>query len=196
MKRFFLLVIFIVAIFHSCPAQSGSTPTVIYDKDFKWTIEIPQGFESVSAEQWAKLQNRGAEAIEKTYDAKVENNAKTIFVFQSDQFNYFESNYQPFDTTEGNYLDNFKKVNDLLYGTFEAQLPKAKLDSVSSSEIIDGKLFQTFEVTITIADNFALKWIMYSRLFGKKEFTVNIMTANKEKRETLLKAWRNSKFVD
>ena len=59
-----------------------------------------------------------------------EDNAKTIFVFQSDQFNYFESNYQFFDTTnDGNYLESFKEVNNILYGTFEAQMKGAKLDS-------------------------------------------------------------------
>jgi hypothetical protein len=141
------------------------------------------------------MQTRGAEAIEKTYDAKVENRATTIFVFQSDQLNYFESNYQPFDSeTEGDYLESFKNVNKLIYGTFEAQLPQAKLDSSSSSEAINGKVFQTFKVNITIADKSVLEWVMYSRLFGTREFTVNIMTADEEKRKILLNAWRNSKF--
>jgi hypothetical protein len=167
----------------------------IVNKDFNWRIEIPEGFESVSAEEWTKMQNRGADAIEKTHDVKVENNAKTIFVFKSDQFHYFESNYQPFDSkTDGNYLENVKDVNQLLYSTFEAQMPGARLDSVSSQETIDGKVFQVFKILVSIPDKITIELLMYNRLFGNREFTVNIMTVNKEKQRVLLNAWRNSKF--
>src|SRR5687768_4122751 len=89
----------------SCAGQS-TTQQKIYNEDFKWTISIPVGFDTVSAARWARLQGRGAEAIEKTYDAKVENNAKTIFIFQKDKFNYFESNYQPYDIArDGDYRE-------------------------------------------------------------------------------------------
>ena len=183
------------SVFQGCHGQVKPAPIEIFNEEFNWRIQIPQGFESVSAEQWMKMQNRGAEAIEKTYDTEVENHSKTIFVFKSDQFNYFESNYQPFDTAaDGNYLENFRNVNDVLYGTFEAQMPNAKLDSASSQETIDGKLFQTFKTTIVIPGKITMEYLMYSRLFGKKEFTVNIMTVDKEKQNVLLKAWRNSKF--
>lgn len=141
------------------------------------------------------MQNKGADAIEKTYDAKVENKAKTIFVFKSDQFNYFESNYQPFDTiTDGSYLESFRNVNSLLYGTFEAQMPNVKLDSSSSQEIIDGKAFQTFKVRIAFPNKMVMDFLMYSRLFEDKEFTVNIMTVDNDKQRVLLNAWKNSKF--
>jgi hypothetical protein len=195
MRLFFLTFLTASIIFQSCKSQPNSNPKTIFSKEFNWRIEIPQGFDSVSAEQWMKMQNRGADAIEKTYDAKVENRTKTIFVFKSDQFNYFESNYQPFDTTKnGNYLESFRNVNILIYGTFEAQMPGAQLDSVSSQESIDGKLFQTFKIRITIPDKMVIELLLFSRLFGNREFTVNIMTVDKEKQRVLLKAWRNSRF--
>jgi hypothetical protein len=110
MRVYFLLLILV--LFSSCKGQNKSEQKVYVNKDFNWTISIPSGFDTVSAANWAKMQNRGAEAIENTYDAEVINNAKTIFVFKSDQFNYFESNYQPFDTTiDGDYLTSCKEVN-------------------------------------------------------------------------------------
>ena len=184
-------------LFLGCTARvlKPAASKEIFNKDFNWRIRIPEGFDSVSAERWAKMQNRGADAIEKTYNAKIENRATTIFVFKSDQFNYFESNYQPFDTaTDGNYEESCQNVNKLLYGTFEAQMPTAKLDSASSRETIDGKRFQTFRVTITIPGKIVMQVLFYSRLFGNKEFSVNIMTVNEEKQKALLYAWRNSKF--
>jgi hypothetical protein len=196
MRTIFSILLILSILFQGCKGQAKTAPKEIFNKEFNWRMEIPQGFESVDAAQWMKMQNRGADAIEKTYNAKVENNAKTIFVFRSDQFNYFESNYQPFDTaSDGNYLESFRAVNNLLFGTFEAQIPNAKLDSASSQEFIDGKLFQTFRVTITIPNKIRMEYLMYSRLFGTKEFTVNIMTVDKEKQKVLLNAWRNSKFA-
>lgn len=195
MKNLFILLTVISNFFISCNGQTKTEKKKIYNKDFKWTITIPSGFDTVSADKWAKMQNRGADAIEKTYEEKVENNAKSIFVFQSDQFNYFESNYQPFDSSEdGNYLESFRGVNNILYGTFEAQMEGAKLDSSSSTTIISGLTFQTFKVAITFPNKMVMNWLMFSRLFGKREFTVNIMTVDKQKEKELLDSWINSKF--
>jgi hypothetical protein len=187
---------FIVNFFlSSCSGQNKIEKKTIYNKDFKWTIAIPAGFDTVDAKVWAKMQNRGAETIEKTYDVEVENQAKTIFVFRNDQVNYFESNYQPFDTTkDGNYIESFREVNKILYGTFQAQMKDATLDSTSSSLLINGLLFQTFKINITLPNKMVLRMLMYSRLFGKKEFTVNIMTLDRNKEKELLDCWLNSKF--
>jgi hypothetical protein len=141
------------------------------------------------------MQNRGTEAIENTYEVQVENKAKILFVFQSDQFNYFESNYQPFDTTkDGEYLESFREVNNIIYGTFEAQMKGAKLDSSSSTQVISGLTFQTFKMSITFPNKLVMNWQMFSRLFGKREFTVNIMTVDKQKEKDLLDSWLKSKF--
>lgn len=195
MRNFCSLFLLLSCLFASCKGQTKAAPKTIYNKDFKWTISIPAGFDTVSAANWAKMQNRGAEAIESTYGAEVENNAKTIFVFQNDKFNYFESNYQFFDTaTDGNYLESIRQVKDVVYGTFEAQMKGAKLDSSSSTQTISGLEFQVFKVVITLPNNIVLNWQMFNRIFGKKDFTVNIMTVDRTKEKELLDAWLNSKF--
>ena len=179
----------------SCITKTKSPAKELVNDEFKWSITIPEGFDSVSPEEWTKMQNKGADAIEQTYDQEIINNAKTIFVFRSDPYNYFESRYQPFDpAVDGDYMETFRTVNGMLYGTFEAQMPDATLDSVSSMETIDGKEFHLFKTTITIPEKLSLELNMYSRLFGKKEFTVNIITADKNKQKELLEAWRHSKF--
>ena len=195
MKHFITVLFFISISVASCIGQTNNGRSNIYNKDFKWTISIPAGFDTVSAEKWSKMQDRGADAIEKTYDQKVENNANTIFVFKNDDFNYFESNYQPFDSLkDGNYLESFQEVNKMLYGTFESQLKGAQLDSVSSTATVSGLTFQTFKVVISLPNKMIMKWQMYSRLFGEKEFTVNIMTIDPSKEKELLDCWLTSKF--
>lgn len=195
MKRYLLLLLITNSFFMKCAGQDKSGKRTIYNSDFKWTITIPAGFDTVSAEKWAKMQNRGEDAIEKTYDAEIQNNSKTIFVFQNGQFNYFESNYQPFDTKEyGSHAENFREVNKILYGTFEAQMKGAKLDSSSSTKKIDGLTFQTYKLAITYPNKMVMTLQMFSRIFGKNEFTVNIMTVDKQKEKELLESWLNSKF--
>ena len=60
-------------MFQSCLGQT-SPKKEIYNKDFNWTISIPENFDTVTAEQWAKIQNKGADAIEKTFEEKIDNN--------------------------------------------------------------------------------------------------------------------------
>src|SRR5882724_2356565 len=178
MKPVLIFTVALVVILAGCKAPSPKR--LIHNKEFDWTITIPANFDTLSPEQRARMQKKGTDAIEKTYDGKVENNAKTIFVFQNDQFNYFESNYQPFNTEkDGNYIEAFRSVNNVLYHTFEVQMPDAKLDSASSQETISGLTFQVFKISIGLPNKMTLEFLMYSRLFDKKEFTVNIMTLDK-----------------
>lgn len=197
MKNVTYALLFMMVLTQSCTAQTAQTTQKqeIYNKDFNWTITIPENFESLSADQWEKIQNKGAEAIEKTYDEKIINRAKTIFVFKSDQMNYFESNYQPFDPeTDGNFEESWKGVGEVLYQTFVAQMPGTQIDTTYTTEKIDNLVFQTYKVKIVYPNKMVLNLLMFTRLFDKKEFTVNIMYVDKLKGEKMLDSWRKSKF--
>lgn len=195
MRNLFIVSVLIFCTLISCKQNLKSEARTIYNNEFKWRISIPSGFDTVSAAAWAKMQNRGADAIEKTVGSEIENNSTTIFVFKSDQFNYFESNYQPFDTAkDGNYDDRFKEVNNILYETFATQMKGAQLDSTSYTENIDGLTFKVFNTEIVFPNKMVMKVHMYSRLFDKKEFTVNILTVDEQKEKELQAAWLDSKF--
>lgn len=195
MNKLKYFLIGLTIIFQSCNGQTAPKKE-IYNKDFNWTITIPENFENVSTEEWAKMQNKGADAIEKTYNEEVVNQAKTIFVFKSDQLNYFESNYQPFDTAiDGDYLESCKNINNILYETFMTQMPGIKIDSTATVEKIDNIEFQTFKMKIEYPNKMVLNAILYSRLFDKKEFSVNIMYVDNKKGEQMLDSWKKSKFT-
>lgn len=195
MKALFFLLVIISTCITNCIGQTNAQQNKIYNKDFKWSITIPAGFDTVNAEKWNLMQNRGAEAVEKTYGEKPVNKSKTIFVFLNNKFNYFESNYQSYDSTkDGDYLETCRDVNNMLYGTLEAQMKGAKIDSSSSTTLINGLVFQTFKLGITFPNNMVLNMYCYSRLFGKKEFSVNITAVDRQKEKELLDAWLNSRF--
>lgn len=194
MKAIYYLLVGMAFILQCCKGQT--TPKKeIYNSDFKWTITIPENFKQVSSEDWAKLQQKGADAIEKTYDEEVVNRAKTIFVFKNDQLNYFESNYQPFDIdVDGDYLESCRNVDNILYETFIAQMPGIKVDTTRTTEHIDGLEFQTFKLTVEYPNKMVLHLLMFSRLFDKREFTVSISYVDKSKGEEMLNSWKKSKF--
>jgi hypothetical protein len=175
----------------------GQTSTIreINNKDFNWTITIPENFENVSSEEWAKMQDKGADAVEKTYGEKIVNQSKTIFVFKSDELNYFESNHQPFDTSkDGDYLESCKNVNDMLYETFKTQMPDIKIDTIRTIELIDNLEFQCFKMKVEYSNKMVLNLLMFNRLFDKKEFAVNIMYVDENKGKLMKDSWLKSKF--
>jgi hypothetical protein len=73
-------------------------------------------------------------------------------------------------------------------------MPGIKIDSVSAIEKIDNLEFQTFKMKVAYPNKMTLNVLMFSRLFDKKEFSVNIMYVDSKKGEQMLESWRKSKF--
>jgi len=189
----YLFIISFAFLMNSCKGQTNKRE--FYNKQFNWKIEIPEGFEKVSSKESKINEKRGTEALEKTYGGKIPNQATTIFEFVNNETNYFDSNYQPFDTiSDGNYLESCKNVNEILYNTFKTQLQDVQIDSATSTETIDSLVFQKYVIKISLPNNMTLSMLTYSRLFDKKEFSCNIMYIDKALGELILNAWRNSKF--
>ena len=164
-------------------------------KPLKWKIFIPEGTTAVSNEEWNKLEKKGAAALEQTVGEKIENTATTIFVVKYDEMNYFEANHQPYDSViDPDYPSYFRSANEVLYATFKEQMPNAAIDTATTEEPIDGLLFQKFRIKITMANNIVLKIIMYSRPFGNKEFTMNMMYIDEDRGFRMMSAWKKSTF--
>jgi hypothetical protein len=195
MDKFKIICIILFLGTTSCKSQTQSNSKIIHNKDFNWTITIPENFNSVNENEWNNTQQKGKNAIEKTFGTEMTNQATTIFTFVSGQFNNFEANYQPYDIEiDRNYLEASNDVNKILYQTFEAQMPQAKLDSISSVQKISGLEFQRFDVIIDFPNGMKMRSIGFSRLFDKKEFTVNITSVDEKTEKQMLDAFLNSKF--
>ncbi len=162
---------------------------------FKWRITIPAGFTNMSPAEYAANQKKGVAAIEKTYDGKVENHSKPIFVFKSDQMHYLESNYQSFNTKiDGDYLKSCRNVNDMIFNTFKTQMKGVQIDSTYSFQIINNLKFNVFKIVVTFPNSMMLNFYMFNRLFINKDFSVVMMYADKEKGEAMLNAFKKSTF--
>jgi len=182
-------------LFSSCNSETKSDIKALKIEEFNWTVNIPEDFEPMNQEEWNKTVKKGIDAIENTFELEIDNQAVTIFIYKNGQFNNFEANWQPFDIEiDGNYLETYSEVNDMIYQTFEIQIPDAKLDSISSIQKVNGLEFQRFDISIDFPNGIKMKIIGFSRLFGKKEFTMNMTSVDDEIGQKMLDAFLNSKF--
>ena len=55
--------LFIVFISIQTICSQTSDKKVFFNKEFNWTISIPENFENVNAEEWAKFQNKGVKQL-------------------------------------------------------------------------------------------------------------------------------------
>ncbi len=188
---FFLLLSATVSGF----GQANSS-TLVFN-ELGWTITIPEGFEAVNEAEWSKIEDKGVKAIEETHGEELINQTTTLFAYRNAQFNVFESNYQPFDeNVDGDWVASCKVVNDIVFETFEAQMPNIPIDSTSSVERIAGREFQTFMVKINLPNGIQLKSLMFSSFYPnlKKELTVSITSIDDVQLEKMLRAFRMSRF--
>ncbi len=195
MNKFGYLAVLLLCTVLACKTKK-TPPKEIYVKPFGWRITIPEGFEQLTTEQRNKLQQKGAEAIEKTIGQKVENRAEPVFFFRSGIKNFMEANEQSFDTaTDGSYSDFCKLVNQVVYTTFSQQIPNAQVDSSTSREIIDQYTFHVFRVNITMPNKQVLHSVMYNRLFEKKDLTLSLTYVDEDKGRAMLNAVKKSTFA-
>jgi hypothetical protein len=171
------------------------TGDIYHSKELGWTIEIPANWKIVSKDEVQKNDQKGKEAMSKVYKGDIDmKTLKNLISFQKNMFNVFASTSQSFkEDSAGEYNHNCKMINQIIYQTYIGQGIKA--DSSSGKEIIQGLVFNTFYATIYGRDGKpVLHQILYSRLINGYDFGVNINYNNDADKETLVNAFKNSKF--
>ena len=107
----------------------------------------------------------------------------------------FTSTSEPFkEEFPGEYQQNSKALNEILYNTFVDQ--GIKTDSTSGKETIQGLEFNTFYTTIYGPNGkVILNQILYSRLINGYDFGVTINYNNEQDKKTMIDALKKSKFT-
>ena len=178
--------------------DEGSVKGETYEsKEIGWSIEIPKNWKIISKDKVEANDEKGKSAIEKSSGLKIDTKAlKHLISFQKNQFNIFASTSEPVtEEFPGEYQQNNKALNELIYNTFVDQ--GIKTDSASGKETIQGLEFNTFYITIYAPDGkVILNQIMYSRLINGYDFGVNINYNNDQDKKTMIDAWEKSKFTN
>ena len=195
MKKHLLSACFLFFLAVGAFSQSDSTETVFTSTECKWKIVITKGYRPIGEEEWGKMQKRGLDALEKANDVQLDNQTVTLFVYRKDQVDYLEANWQPMDDDMIEDYDETRTViGDAVFKAMQQQIPMAKIDSAYSKEIIDGLNFYVFTLKVPLPGDRMMRMILYSRLFGNKEFSFNCIAVRDERLKEILDAFRNSSF--
>lgn len=176
--------------------DEGRVKENIYkSSEIGWSIKIPNGWKVITKDKLRANDQKGKAAIEKTTGTTIDmNGLKHLINFEKDRFNIFSSTSEPAkETYPGEYIENCKSLNKLIFDTYKNQGIKA--DSSSGTAIIDGLRFLTFETKIYSREGkLILIQNMYSRLINGFDFCININYNNGKDRDEMLKAIKESKF--
>jgi len=193
--RTLTLLLLALVIVKTSAAQDTTSVKQFYNKQFDWSMNIPPNFDTVSTQEWAKVKSRGTAAVEKTYNHKIKDETTIIFVLSSGRSNYFEVLSQPFDPkNDGTYSQLCKNVDGVLYHTLATQIPGAIIDSATAKTTISNLNFNAFILRASMPNGVTFSIYSFSRLFGNKEFAVNIMFFDSAKGDIMLDAWKKSTF--
>ena len=188
-------VVFSLIIISIISCKNEIQDKSFFIKEFNWHITVPEGFNYMGAEEIIKYRDRGKKLIEETYNEEVIDQTKNLFFIENGQLNKFEANYQPFDETiDGDYLEVGKNIRQLLVETFTINFEGVKIDTISSTEIIDKLEFQKFNIKVTYSNNMVLHLYMFNRLFDKKELTCTIAFIDEKIGSRMLNSLLKSKF--
>lgn len=204
MKLTITTLISIVLFFCSCDQvdpnkqiDEGKVKGTLYEsKEIGWSIEIPKEWKIISKDQVEANDEKGKNAIEKSTGQQIDTKAlKHLISFQKDQFNTFSSTSEPFkEEFPGEYQQNSKFINEILYNTYTSQGIKA--DTASGKEIIQGLEFNAFYAKIYGPDGkLILNQILYSRLINGYDFGVNINYNNDQDKKIMMNTFLKSKFT-
>jgi Na+-transporting methylmalonyl-CoA/oxaloacetate decarboxylase gamma subunit len=192
MRKTVIFLSILVVIMSACGQKTAQE---FYDENFKWKITIPEKLKATNSEKWAKSRERGMQAIEDTYGEGIEDYTVPIFTFNNGQFNVFEAVYEDFDPEiDGDFFETCKLVNEMMYETFITQMPNTVVDTLTAVEQIDNLDFYVFKIKVTYPNGIILNMLMYSRLFNKQSFGLNIIYRDEEIGHKMLEAWKKSTF--
>jgi hypothetical protein len=185
------------ALMLATTARSQETSKKYFFSEVGWTIVLPEGFETADSIDIAKDNQRGLKLIEESNNVTADlSELKTLISAKKDAYNYFNSTIRKFNAAEeGDYDSTTKMVKNMLYKTFLDNMPDARIDSVSTIEILDELSFDKFHVTITLKENIKLDMVLLSKNYKGYDFGISYLYLDNKSREQIESMLKNSKFM-
>jgi hypothetical protein len=198
-----LLIVLFVLNFSACkkkPAADETTATEelsgansFKSEEIGWSIIVPQDWEIINQDELKAEEEIGRELAGETVE---EQGSKLNFVvsFRRDEFNFLSATTQAFtEEYPGEYQDNNRLINELIYNTFMSQ--GIQVETTKDSTEIGGKQFSIYTNKIFDANGEVfITQELYSCLINGYDFAVNLAYNNDTYKEEMLEALRKSKF--
>ena len=165
-------------------------------RQVSWTITLPDDFTVVDSADDSGRKERGKKAIEDANGIKADVSTTTTLISATkNTYNYFNSTITPFDITiDESYLSNNKELKNMVYKTMSEKMPDGKIDSISTTQTIDGLTFDKYSLTINIPGKVSFSMILLTKLYKGYDFGITYLYLDDKTREQIDTMLKNSKF--
>jgi len=187
---------FITLLLISLQFSQAQSPTEFYSKEFKWKMPLPAGFVQQTLAQYTDNANKGAELVGKGLNVTIDDRAHQVCSFKYGTTDYFEANEHPFSKElYGDFVASCYNIENEFYTSIKNQTAgRFKIDTLHSTEVIDGLVFQYFKMQCSAGNTIVANYLVYTRLFDNNEFSILIVFGAKQSGDKMIAAWKDSKF--
>lgn len=187
-------ILILVLIFNFLICKGQDKTKELKFSQVGWTLNIPEKSDLLSTDQFDSLQN----ATKNKTNLNLElSQSEVLFIIRKDTYNFFGSSVTAFDTINfKNWESSYSYYKEIVVDLIKSKEPLIiLLDTASSTENIDGLIFQKFYTKTSYPkQNLILENYWYYKKQGDLEFSINITFDNSDIGNNYLTLLRASKF--
>jgi hypothetical protein len=171
-------------------------PVVYYFSEIGLTMYIPSDFNVIDAAKNETMNRNGQKLLEDANHVKVDvSETKSLIAARKSEKDYFNVTITPFDPKKDGSIDETNvKVNEILFTTFQSELPNAKIDSASGVKIVGGKSFSEFRMKILINQNTTMYMYLLSKLYKGYELGITYLYIDEPTKKQIASTLDSFKF--
>lgn len=161
-----------------------------------WTLLLPTEFKILDSTENEELHSKGHKALKETVGVKTDmKRTKTLINAMKDRFSLFNSTIRPLNAEQiRNYGKSAQRVKDLTFEAMKAKSANNQVDSISSSQIIDGLNFNKFTVTVSMPKNLTVTMVILSKVHKGFDFGITYVYTNDITKGQIEEILNSSKF--
>ena len=145
-----------------------------------WTVKVPNDFKIIDSLTLKQMNSDGEKLAQNAYNTKEKVRApKTLIGFKKGENNAFICNTILFDTTkDGNWNEHVQFLKELAFKTLQTStqgIANVEIDTSSSLELIDKKLFDKFNLRIVVPNRKDINMNLFSILRNGYDVGITIV---------------------
>ncbi|MDP4215043.1 MAG: hypothetical protein Q8927_02500 [Bacteroidota bacterium] len=201
MRIFYMDGVVFAALFLAMICGPGSSfgqkkDSTFFFSEFGFRVTIPSSFDLVDSVQSARLNEKGTKAMSEANNIDMTTGQlRTLVTARNGKSQYFTATVEPFDPKrDGDYAQVSRQLRGMTYKAYVAQLPNARIDSSTTSALIDGERFERFEIDVILKGSTVLHSVLLSRLYKGYDFGINYMYTDPASRAAVESILNSCKF--
>lgn len=186
-----IVLTFTAALSHAqTPATKYSFPQV------GWTMFLPATFKVVDSATSADLQQKGKKILEDANSINVDiSSTRTLITARKNAVTTFNSTIRSYNPNkEGDYATANQQVKTSLCKALAAKSPNAKIDTSSSSLVIDGLAFDKFYLQLTLGARVLFHMVILSKYYKGYDWGITYLYNDDVSKAEIESILTNSKF--